>query len=186
MEEAYGRHLTNARSFNFEAMNDWPHRKAAEDLRQWPVMEGLCERIQSSPDLVGALLLGSFARGSADALSDVDLLVVAKSGRFDRAWAARDQLHGLEAVASFDDLVQPSEEMGGHKWMTRDLVFVECLIATPASGVRTTDDAVVVVGEAALKDALPKRPPIRREEMTGGTWEVERLYDALKDALRFS
>lgn len=167
-------------------MNDWSHLETAQVLRQWPVIEGLCARIESSPDLAGALLLGSFAGGSADALSDVDLIVVARGGRFDQAWRARDQLRGPDAVAWFDDLVQPAAEMGGHKWMTSDLVFVECLITTPTSGVRTTDDAVVVVGEADLKDELPKRPPIRRAEMTGGSWEVERLYDALKDALRSS
>lgn len=167
-------------------MNEWPHLEAAQALRQWPAIEGLCARIESSPDLAGALLLGSFARGSADSLSDVDLIVVARPGRFDRAWQARDRLRGPDAVAWFDDLVQPATELGGHKWMTTDLVFVECLIATATSGVRTTDDAVVIVGEAGLKDDLPKRPPIRRAEMTGGSWEVERLYDALKDALRSS
>jgi hypothetical protein len=167
-------------------MNDWPHIKAAQGLRQWPVLQRLCDRIEAAPALDGALLIGSFARGAADHLSDVDLIVVAKPGLFDRAWAARDGLHGSDTAAWFDDLVQPSAEMGGHKWMTRDLVFVECLIATPTSGVRTTEDVVVLVGDPVVKEWLPKRPPIRRAEMTGGSWEIERLYDALKNAMRSS
>jgi len=38
-------------------------------------------RLLRRPDVVEAWLFGSFARGDADAFSDVDLMVVATSGR---------------------------------------------------------------------------------------------------------
>jgi predicted nucleotidyltransferase len=67
---------------------DWPTRSGAERLRQWPLIAYATEKASRMPDLDGLLLLGSFAAGRADQISDVDLVAVVAEGRFDEAWAA--------------------------------------------------------------------------------------------------
>ncbi len=54
----------------------WPHEGTARGARQWPTLERLIERVEASPALDGMILLGSFARGKVDALSDLDLVLV--------------------------------------------------------------------------------------------------------------
>jgi hypothetical protein len=129
------------------------------------VLDGLTERIGHDSDLAGALLLGSFATRTADELSDVDVLVVVREGRFDPAWAARSRLDGGEAIVAWDDVDPARAEIGGHKWLTRELVLLECLLATPSSGVRLAEPFSTLVGDASLPDLLERRAPIARDEL---------------------
>ena len=77
-------------------INDWPGRSAAERLRQWPRIQELAHAGIKAP-FVGVVLLGSFARGEADDLSDVDFIVFAADGDFEKAWARRHFLHPTDA-----------------------------------------------------------------------------------------
>lgn len=162
-------------------------------LRQEPVLERLRRRVTAEDALEGALLLGSFATQSADALSDLDVLVVVAEGRFAESWAARERLEGDEAIAAWDDVDPDHAEIGGHKWLTRDLVLVECLLATPSSGVRLAEPYSVLAGDVSLPDRLRRRAEFTRAELrefaaaradAGRLNEVEAAYGRLVDAVR--
>jgi hypothetical protein len=131
-------------------------------LRQLAVLERLAARVEASPSLEALLLLGPLAVGDGDELSDVDAIVVAAEGRFDEAWAARHELDGGEALVAWDDLERGRPEIGGRKWLTRGVVLVECVLATPSSGVRLADPFRLVVGDPTIPERLARRPPIER------------------------
>lgn len=168
-------------------INDWPGRGAAERLRQWPRILELAEASASRPFL-GVVLLGSFARGEADDLSDVDFIVSAAEGEFDEAWAQRHRLHSSGA-ACWDYPRPPGErDVAGHRWLTSDFVLFDGLIATP-SGTRLGDPFHILVGDDDVGRLLVKRTPPtaekherRKDEIT--LHEVEQLYGQLKLALR--
>jgi hypothetical protein len=134
-------------------------------LRQEVTLGRLAERIGAEPALAGALLLGSLATRTADDLSDVDVLVVVSDGRFDEAWAARAELEGNDAIIAWDDVDPLRAEIGAHKWLTHDLVLVECLLATLASGVRLAEPYSVLVGDSSLPGHLERRAPFTRAEL---------------------
>ncbi|MDP8958567.1 MAG: hypothetical protein M3N51_05045 [Actinomycetota bacterium] len=136
------------------------------------------------PELLGAILLGSFAAGSADALSDLDLVLVAPEGSFAAAWARRHHLHPPNVAAHWDHRREEIPEAGAHKWLTAHLVLVECLIATPSSGVRLAEPAMVVAGPAGQVGMFPGRPPISRSEMGEDVHPIERAYDTFKGLVR--
>jgi predicted nucleotidyltransferase len=167
----------------------WEHEGVARRTRQWPTLERLIEHVQASPALAGMIVVGSFARGDVDPLSDLDLVLVlvAPEDRFEAAWAARERLHGDSALVGWDQRDPGFAEAGAHKWITRDLILVECLLTTVSSGVRLADPAAVLAGDPGLVDRFPRRPPITRAEMEAQPLElhpVERTYDELKTAAR--
>jgi Nucleotidyltransferase domain len=168
-------------------INDWPGRDAAERLRQWPRIVELADAV-SSPPFLGIVLLGSFARGEADDLSDVDFTVFAAEGHFDAAWEQRHHLHPVHA--SCWDYPRPpgDRDVAGHRWLTSDFVLFDGLIAAP-SGTRLADPMHVLVGDEVLTRQIVKREPMsgeekhrRKDEIT--LHELETLYGQLKLALR--
>jgi hypothetical protein len=164
------------------AVNEWPGRGAVVQLRQWPRIVDLAERVSTSPLLAGLLLLGSFARGNADWLSDVDFIVVVESGRFEEAWDRRHDLHGERDICW--DYPRPGRrEVAAHRWLTRDFVLFDGLIATIA-GTRIADPLVVLVGEPNLADRMDRFDPTTKNGDEIELHEVERLYGRLKLAAR--
>jgi predicted nucleotidyltransferase len=161
--------------------------------RQQRVVERLADCIETTPDLLAGFLLGSLARGDADDLSDVDLIVIVQEGSFEAAWAQRHALQGDDALAAWDDLDPERPEIGAHKWITRELVLVELVLATASSGIRLADPFLVVGGDAGVADQVERRPPIAREELrefadmrveAGRANEIETTYEALVNAVR--
>ena len=165
-------------------MSERQWSEAASGLRQWPRVVDLADRVATAPWATGLLLLGSFARSAADALSDVDFIVVAADGCFGEAWERRHELHPSE-VACWDYPRPDEREVAAHRWLTEDLVLFDGLIATPA-GVRIAEPFVVLVGEPRLADRIARFDP----DQPGGDeitlHEVERLYGQLKLAARAS
>jgi hypothetical protein len=156
------------------------------ELRQWPHIRELA-KAAARPPFVGAVLLGSFARGDADELSDVDFIVFAAEGSFAEAWERRHSLHREDAHC-WDYARPPGDrDVAAHRWLTADFVLFDGLLATP-SGTRVADPMHVLVGGRALTRQLVKRDPItfdeqqRRDEIELNP--VERLYGELKLALR--
>ena len=163
-------------------VNEWLGRDAASQLRQWPRIDDLAESVSGSPLLAGLLLLGSFARGDADWLSDVDFIVVVESGGFEEAWARRDDLHG-DGVICWDYPRPGRREVAAHRWLTEDFVLFDGLIATVA-GTRIADPFVVLVGEPGLADRMGRFDPTAKGGNEIEPHEIERLYGQLKLAAR--
>jgi hypothetical protein len=166
---------------------DWPGRAAAERLRQWPRIVELAEAA-GGPPFLGVVLLGSFARGEADHLSDVDFTVFAPEGGFGAAWEERHRLHPADAWCWDYPRPPGDRDVAGHRWLTADFVLFDGLIATP-SGTRLADPMHVLVGGDDLARRIVKRDAITSEEMHRrkdeiALHEVEELYGRLKLALR--
>ncbi len=155
--------------------------EAVRGARQWRALERVLCHVDASPAFAGAVLLGSLARGEGDDLSDVDLLLVAVPDGFEQAWAERTRLHGADVLVAWDE---PGEGgVGGHAWLERDLVMVECLIAAPGAPVRLAEPQRVVVGPDRVLEGIARRPPVGRDEMSA-THDVDAAYDALKRVVR--
>jgi hypothetical protein len=157
------------------------------ELRQWPHIRKLAEAAVTPP-FIGAVLLGSFARGEADDLSDVDFVVFVAEDSFAEAWKRRHSLHRDDAHCW--DYARPpgNRDVAAHRWLTGDFVLFDGLLATP-SGTRIADPARVLAGGEALERQLVKREPVTAGEQEERRNEielhpVERLYGELKLALR--
>jgi len=168
-------------------LNDWPGLAAAHGLRQWPHVLRLADAAAGAP-FIGLVLLGSFARGEADELSDVDFIVLTAESDFSEAWEHRHDLHPTDAWCW--DYARPAgdRDVAGHRWLTHDFALFDGLICTP-SGSRIADPMHLLVGNDALAGQLVRREPItaeerhlRKDEVT--LHEIERLYGQLKLALR--
>jgi predicted nucleotidyltransferase len=183
--------------------NDWPGRERAESLRQWSVIEGLAAQVAEIGGIDGVILLGSFARGDPDELSDVDALVVASQGRFQDVWAERRRLSEGSLIAW--DGEGGERDLEWHTWLTREIVKVECGIVDPGSGSRDlADPCVVLLGDPSLVERFPhisqtalaerirkqkaeQVAPASWDDLTAGeliAWKISELKDAVRRGLR--
>jgi Nucleotidyltransferase domain len=152
--------------------------------RQENCLRQLVDRAGSDPGIAAVILVGSLAAGTADPLSDVDLLLVTADGGFGRAWDRRHELHAADAVVCWDQAGPGAPEIAVHRWVGADGVLVEALLFGPASGVRVAEPALVVAGDPGALGRLPRRPPIDRAEMTGASHPIEAAYDTFKARCR--
>jgi predicted nucleotidyltransferase len=164
-----------------------------EALRQWPLVLETVRRAEHLAGFAAAILIGSFAAGTADDLSDVDLIFAVEDGAFEGAWAERESLRPGDALYWWDVRTEPDCEVGAHKWITRELVLVEGVIAAPAARARLADPHRVISGDAAAVDGFVRIPPIERTELAdyaarlaqeGHTPAVQLRYEELVRALR--
>ena len=105
---------------------------ASSPLRQLTTLAALLEHITASSVLDGAILLGSFARGTPDAASDLDLIVCVGDGHFATAWQQRTALQVTGAMVWWDQHLAP-DRVGAHKWVTNELVLVEACWQPPTA-----------------------------------------------------
>jgi hypothetical protein len=175
-------------------VRDWPTRPEAQRLRQWPIIAHVSERVASIPEFDGLILVGSFAAGTADEISDVDFIAVAADGKFAEAWERRADLQTEGALFVWDVVVDPTLDNGGHKWITRDVVKVECGIVDPARvDTALAPPYAVIVGDPAIAERFPPMKPIPLDVLeqyaqklrdAGLVPEVETCYEELRRALR--
>jgi predicted nucleotidyltransferase len=182
-------------------VNEWPGRRRAETLRQWPVLRETIDRVSRLEPFDGVIALGSFADGEPDELSDVDLLAVTAPERFEEAWAARRQLAD-NPLATWESVADRSRPLRWFKWLTRDLVKVECGVAAPG-GRELAEPVIVLLGPPSLADGfarvdrttLAERAERLRaeqalfdpDEMTPGEridWKLSELKNAVRAARR--
>jgi hypothetical protein len=173
---------------------DWPLRERAERLRQWPTLVDLIERAGALPGFAAFILIGSFAGGSPDCMSDVDTIVSIEDGAFEAAWGDRNRLYRREPAFAWDVRPDSEREIGAHKWLTDDLVLVECVLATPAAHARLAEPFVVLTGDPARVETFKRVPPITRAELQAYVDqnraegheqpEVQRAYEQLARAVR--
>lgn len=146
--------------------------------RHRAAIETTLAHLSDSDHVIAVLLVGSMASGTADAVSDVDLIALSDDGSFDQVWNRRTQL-SERAIYRWD--VSPRGAAGAHKWLTSDLVLVECLVGE-IDAIRVADPWIQLLG-ADISERITRREPILRAEVRGGglvTDDIERLYDALK------
>lgn len=137
-------------------VNDWPGRGQAEASRQWPVLEVLARDAAGIDGIDGLILLGSFAAGDPDELSDVDALAVVAEGRLAEVWRERDRLVRA-ALVTWESCAAPESGIRWLKWLTRDLVKVECGFVDPARSSRGLAEPIVVfAGDASIADRFPR------------------------------
>ena len=172
-------------------LNTWPGYERLTQLRQWPVLEAVAERVASSDVLDGLVVLGSFAAARADDVSDLDLVAVVAPGWFDEAWRRRDEFESPGALLTWD-YQDGSPEEGVRKWLTRDVVKVE-LVLTTGPNFLLAEPAIVGVGSGDLLDRFPRTgaiPPAQLEtyaaslRAAGEVPEAEIRYGELMAALR--
>jgi len=172
----------------------WPKRSEAERLRQWPLIVHAAETAANMAELDGLLLLGSFAAGRADQISDVDLVAVVADGRFDDAWARRRDLETDGTLYQWDVHIESDGDAASHKWITQDIVKVECGFADAArSAMRLAEPYAVIVGGDSVATRFPPLEPIPPDVLEayaqelrdkGMVPEVETVYGELRRALR--
>ena len=183
-------------------LDDWPGRRRAESLRQWPILQALAGRVEELDAIDGLIILGSFTAGNPDELSDIDVWVVVARGGFQETWADRHRLAD-DSLVSWGS--HPEPDFGFHKWLTRDVVKVECCIIDPSSGSRElADPCIVLVGDRSLIDRFPRitraelaernrkqrdeqKVPEDDSELTYGElidWKLSELKRAVRRGLR--
>lgn len=157
-------------------MNEWPGRRRAERARQWPVLERTVERIAELDAFEGVIALGSLVEGDLDEVSDLDLIAVTAPGRFEDAWAARAHVVG-------DVLVAWDSPSGGlirwAKWLTRELVKVECGIAEPGSR-ELAEPLAILLGDPTLADAFPRVDLATVKERAERLRKQQEVFDPAK------
>jgi hypothetical protein len=173
---------------------DWPTRSQAEQLRQWPLIVHAAEQVAKSQEFDGLLLIGSFAAGRADEVSDVDLVAVVRDGRFRQAWAQRRELETPGALLQWDLVIDGEGDTASHKWLTRGIVKVECTIVDAARGdMKLAEPYAVIAGDTSLASRFPPLASISPDVLEayaqglrdkGLIPEVETRYGELRDALR--
>jgi hypothetical protein len=153
--------------------------------RQWAAFDELVHRAGQIPEVEAVILIGSLASATADAVSDVDAIVMVHELSFPAAHRQRHALHAASVPVCWDHLTDPPSEVAAHKWIDDNGVLVEVLLATTSGPpLRVAEPARVVLGDPAVLSRTRRRPPIRREEMTGSTHPIEAAYDRLKESVR--
>jgi len=175
-------------------MLDWPKRSQAERLRQWPLIVHAVRTAEDMAELDGLLLLGSFAAGRADQISDVDLVAVVADGRFHDAWARRREFETAGTLYSWDVQVESDGDAASHKWISQDIVKVECGFADAArSPMQLAEPYAVLVGDESVATRFPPLEPIPPDVLEayaqelrekGMVPDVETAYGELRRALR--
>jgi len=175
------------------SVHEWSGHQHAKRLRQWPLIAHVAERVRDHPDLEALILIGSFAKHTADEASDVDLVVAVLEGRFEKAWADRHLLAPTNSLVAWDIRPDPEREIASHRFLSRNVVKVEILLATPSSGFQLADPTAVVVGEKSVTERFHRIPAIDAEVLRqyaeelraeGVLPEVELCYGNLMRAIR--
>jgi hypothetical protein len=154
----------------------------------------VAERVAASDVLDALLVVGSFAKETADESSDLDLMVAVTEGRFDEAWKQRVTLQTADSLAAWDFRPDRDKPIGARKFLTRDVVKVEISISDArAAGARLAEPFFVLVGDGQVADRYQRLEPIppdvledyaQKLRQDGLVPEVEMRYGDLMHAIR--
>ena len=126
-------------------------------LRQEAVLRAIVERASLVESIDGVIVIGSFAAGRADALSDLDLVLAASPDRLDEAWEARRSIAG-DVFLMWEPHPNHHSELRWVNWLTHDLVKVECGVAAPGSK-ELAEPFLLVAGSPAVVERFPRVAP---------------------------
>ena len=138
-------------------------------------MDAIIERASAIDAVKGIIVIGSFAGGQPDALSDLDLLVVAPADRLDEAWDARHDL-ARDAFVTWEPQSNEGREIRWLNWLTHDLVKVECGVAAPGSK-ELAEPFAVVSGPASIAESFPRVDRMVVAERAGQRRDQQRDFD---------
>jgi hypothetical protein len=124
------------------------------ELRQQAVLDGIVRRASGIDAIEGIIVLGSFAGGQPDDLSDLDLVAVAALGRLEEAWQARHVAAG-DVLVMWEPQPNAGREMRWANWLTHDLVKVEWGVAAPGSR-ELAEPYRVVYGPPSIVSRFPR------------------------------
>ena len=145
-------------------------------LRQRAVLDGIVERAAKIDAVDGVIVIGSFAGGEPDALSDLDVIIVAAAARLDEAWAARNVLAG-DVFLKWEPHANDGRKIRWLNWLTHDLVKVECGVAAPGSR-DLAEPFVVVAGPPSVADVFPRVGTDVVEQRAAQRREQQQVFDA--------
>lgn len=158
-----------------------------DQLRQWRSICRLVESVEASTRWAALLVVGSFATGQADAMSDVDAFILVEPGTFSGGWDHRHELHGESIVACWDTSLGGAA-FGGHKWLTSDLTYFDCAVAEPQA-VKVTGPFLLAAGQEELAARVEVDPGSGKQDPVWpieGTKPIPVAYAELKLAVRAS
>jgi predicted nucleotidyltransferase len=144
-------------------------------MRQRAVLDQIIARAAGVEPIDGLIVIGSFAGGEPDALSDLDLIAAATPGRLEEAWDARHRLAG-DALVTWEPRSNEGRDVRWLNWLTHDLVKVACGFAAPGSKELAMPFAVVL-GPDSVGDALPRIDPEIVEERAARRREEQQVFD---------
>ena len=144
-------------------------------MRQRAGLDQIIARAAAVEPIDGLIVIGSFAGGEPDALSDLDLIAVAAPGRLEEAWDARHDLAG-ETLVTWEPHSNEGRDVRWLNWLTPDLVKVECGIAAPGSKELAMPFAIVF-GPDSVADAFPRIDPAIVEERAARRREEQQVFD---------
>jgi hypothetical protein len=144
-------------------------------MRQHAVLDQIIARAAGVELIDGLIVIGSFAGGEPDALSDLDLIAVATPGRLEEAWDARHDLAG-DTLVTWEPHANAGPDLRWLNWLTHDLVKVECGIAAPG-GKELAMPFAVVLGPESLADAFPRIDPEVVKERAARRREEQQVFD---------
>ncbi|CAN5279177.1 MAG: nucleotidyltransferase domain-containing protein [Actinobacteria bacterium] len=175
-------------------IRDWSGERQARELRHWPTLVYLAERVARSEHLDALIVIGSFAKGHADEASDLDLLIAVSEGRFPEAWDRRRELETRDALVAWDFRPEPHKLIGTRKFLTRDMIKVELQLSdASAAGAVLAEPHHVLIGEDSITERYAQVEPIPPEVLSeyaqrirdeGLVPEVESRYSELMEAIR--
>lgn len=156
-----------------------------DTTRQQRLLDALAEYVEHSAEIGALVVVGSFAAGRADAVSDLDLFFITYEDNFKQAWECRRELHVTGAIVGWDELDADDRPVAGHRWLTPDVVLVESVISAPEGGGRLGEPFTVLAGDPELVENFPRRPVVENAEITNAEdHPVDLAYDGFKKTVR--
>ena len=87
-------------------------------------LDVLVRQAERIPEVEAVVLIGSLASGRADAVSDVDAIVIARDASFAAVYRQRHNLHGASVLACWDQRTDPGADVAAHKWIDANGVLL--------------------------------------------------------------
>lgn len=119
---------------------------AGDALRDDPVLADVLAELEADPDVLGAILHGSRAAGTADEASDYDVIVVTRDATEPR-WPRKREVRGATVDTA---LFTPADlrELASQPWWMEPAVAYGRVVLDKTGEVRELVDAVATLPEA--------------------------------------
>ncbi|MDO8284638.1 MAG: nucleotidyltransferase domain-containing protein [Rhodoferax sp.] len=167
-------------------LEDFLHRSAVlpETKLQLALLQRITVIIQDSPACIGAVLLGSFAKGIADRVSDLDLVIFCNDDTGNDVLASiRAQIPAAEVFNEFNGSHGPGSPFV--ELILYDFTSIEIHAIAPATKFAVRRPFVEIVNrERCLESRLSEKPAPSRDVLVpyrhGPQWLSLELFNCMK------